>query len=236
LSPAKAKRSKAKVSKAKAAKGKPSKAKPSKAKPLKAKPSKAKTAKAQTAKAKSAKAKSAKAKPSKGKATKPKSPAPAAARPFRFTAAHVVRIHFKGEKKPENFRVDDMVEASMNTMQGQTKLYFQYRLVSNDKTNPDGSERSFWFFDPKPVGAADPVDPSLWQSVKDDTTVGQAVVEPCSGAFSTRSVTSYDGSGMRLVVKLDDKPTYRMRLELNGKTEFCESLPLVIRKDDVLGS
>jgi hypothetical protein len=220
LSPAKAKRFKAKASKAKAAKGKPSRAKASKAKPAKAKPAKAKL----------------KAKPSKGKAPKPKSSAAAVARPFRFSAAHVVRIHFKGEKKPESFRVDDMVEASMNTMQGQTKLYFQYRLVSNDKANADGSERSFWFFDPKPVGAADPVDPSLWQPVKHDTTVGQAVVEECSGPFSTRSVTSYDGSGTRLVVRLDGQPTYRMRLELNGKTEFCDSRPVVIRKDDVLSS
>jgi len=216
LSPAKAKRSKAKASKAKAAKGKPSKAKPLKVKP--------------------AKAKASKAKPSKGKATKPKIPAAAVARPFRFTAAHVVRIHFKGEKKPESFRVDDMVEASINTMRGQTRHYFQYRLVSNDKTNADGSDRSFWFFDPKPVGAADAIDPSLWHPVKDDTTAGLAVVEECSGPFSTRSVTSYDGSGTRLVVRLDDKPTYRMRLELNGKTEFCDSRPLVIRKDDVLGS
>ena len=190
-----------------------------------------------------AKTKTSRAKTSgaKAKATKPKSAAPKrvaaeAARQFRFNAAQTVRVHFTGEKKSENFRVDDMVEASMNTMQGQTKLYFQYRLVSNDKTNADGSERSFWFFDPKPVGAANPVDPSLWQPVKDDTTAGLAVVEQCSGPFSTRSVTSYDGSGTRLVVRLDNKPTYRLRLELNGKTEFCDSRPVVVRKDDVLSS
>jgi len=158
------------------------------------------------------------------------------ARQFRFNAAQTVRIHFAGEKKPENFRVDDMVEATINTLRGQTKLYFQYRLVSNDKKKPDGSERSFWFFDPKPVGAPDPVDPSLWQPVTDQTMAGYAVIEECSGNFSTKSVTSYDGSGSRHVVKLDDRPTYRMRLELNGKTQFCESRSLVMRKDDVLGS
>ena len=177
-----------------------------------------------------------KAKASKAKAAKPKGSAAKVMRQFRFNAAQTVRVHFAGEKKPESFRVDDMVEATINTVQGQTKLYFQYRLVSNDKRNQDGSDRSFWFFDPKPVGASDPVDPSLWQPVKDEGMAGHKVVEECSGHFSTKSVTSYDGSGSRHVVKLDDKPTYRMRLELNGKTEFCESRPLVIRKDDVLGS
>jgi len=90
-------------------------------------------------------------------------------RQFRFNAAQTVRIHFKGEKTPENFRIDDMVEASINTLRGQAKLHFQYRLVSNDKSNPDGSERSFWFFDPKPVDASDSIDPSLWQPAKDAT-------------------------------------------------------------------
>jgi hypothetical protein len=182
------------------------------------------------------KAKAAKGKAAKGKAAKPKSSAAEVARQFRFNAAQTVRIHFAGEKKPENFRVDDMVEATINNMQGQTTLYFQYRLISNDKKNRDGSERSLWFFDPKPVGASDPVDPSLWQPVKDETMAGYEVVEQCSGHYSTKSVTSYDGSGVRHVVKLDNKPTYRMRLELNGKTEFCESWPLVIRKGDVLSS
>jgi hypothetical protein len=217
LSPAKTKSSKTKPSKAKPSKSKPSKTKPSKAKP----PSRTKAAKA---------------KASKAKAAKFKSPAAAVARPFRFTAADTVRIHFKGEKRPENFRIDDMVEASINTTQGQTKLYFQYRLVSTDQTNADGSERRFWFFDPKPVGTADPVDPSLWQPVTDDTVAGYPVVDSCSGPFSTKSVTSYDGSGSRQVVKLGEKPTYRMRLELNGKTEFCDSRPLAIRKGDLLAS
>jgi len=182
------------------------------------------------------KAKTSRAKASNAKAAKPKSSASMPARQFRFNAAQTVRIHFAGEKKPENFRVDDMVEATINTLRGQTKLYFQYRLVSNDKKKPDGSERSFWFFDPKPVGAPDPVDPSLWQPVTDQTMAGYAVIEECSGNFSTKSVTSYDGSGSRHVLKLDDRPTYRMRLELNGKTQFCESRSLVMRKDDVLGS
>jgi len=218
-------------------KTKAAKAKVSKAKSSKAKSSKAKTTKAKASKAKVAKAKAkTKSKASRGKAAKPKSPAAASARPFRFTAADVVRIHFKGEKTPENFRIDDMVEASISTLWGQAKLYFQYRLVSSDKSNPDGSERSFWFFDPKPVDASDPVDPSLWQPAKDPTVADYKVMEECSGNFSTRSVTSYDGSGSRLVVKLDNKPTYRMRLELNGKTVVCDSRPLVIRKGDVLVS
>ena len=215
-------------------KTKASKAKASKAKALKTKSPKAKTFKAKATKAKS-KAKT-KTKPSGGKAAKPNAQAATAVRPFRFTAADVVRIHFKGEKAPENFRIDDMVEASINNLWGQAKLYFQYRLVSSDKSNPDGSERSFWFFDPKPVDASDPVDPSLWQPAKDPTVADYKVMEECSGNFSTRSVTSYDGSGSRLVVKLDNKPTYRMRLELNGKTVVCDSRPLVIRKGDVLVS
>jgi hypothetical protein len=190
--------------------------------------------KAKASKPKASKAKAARA--SKGKAAKSKGSAAKAERQFRFNAAQTVRLHFAGEKKPENFRVDDMVEATINTMQGQTKLYFQYRLISSDKKNPDGSDRSFWLFDPKPVGASDPVDPSLWQPVKDETMAGYQVVEQCSGPFTTRSVTSYDGSGTRHVVKLEDKPKYRMRLELNGKTEFCESRPLAIRKDDALAS
>ena len=214
--------------------------------PVKAKASKTKASKAKASKAKASKAKAPKAKVSKGKTAKPKTAKPKTAKPknsaakivrqLRFTAAQTVRVHFKGEKTPENFRIDDMVEASINTLLGQAKLYFQYRLVSNDKSNPDGSERSLWFFDPKPVDASDPIDPSLWQPAKDATVADYKVVEECSGNFSTRSVTSYDGSGFRLVVKPDDKPTYRMRLELNGKTVFCESRPLVIRKDDVLAS
>jgi len=220
-------------------KTKASKAKASKAKALKTKSPKAKAFKAKATKAKATKAKSkakTKTKPSGGKAAKPNAQAATAVRPFRFTAADVVRIHFKGEKAPENFRIDDMVEASINNLWGQAKLYFQYRLVSNDKSNPDGSERGFWFFDPKPVDASDPVDPSLWQPANDTTMTDHKVMEECSGNFSTRSVTSYDGSGSRLVVKLDDKPTYRMRLELNGKTVVCDSRPLVIRKGDILAS
>ena len=223
---AKTKASRARVSKAKASKTKASKAKGSKPKATKAKVAKAKPA--------------IKNKPSRGSATKPKAQAQAqaaaAVRPFRFAAADVVRVHFKGERAPENFRIDDMVETSLNTLWGQAKLYFQYRLVSSDKSNPDGSQRTFWFFDPKPVNASDPVDPSLWQPAKDATVADYKVVEECSGNFSTRSVTSYDGSGSRLVVRLDDKPSYRMRLELNGKTVVCDSRPLVIRKDDVLAS
>ena len=227
MSPAKAKASKTKTPKAKTPKAKVPKAKVSKTKASKSKVSRVKPSKAKVSRGKAAKPKSAAAH---------KSSAAKIARQFRFNAAQTVRIHFKGEKTPENFRIDDMVEASINTLHGQATLHFQYRLVSNDKSNPDGSERTFWFFDPKPVDASDPIDPSLWQPAKDATVADYKVVEECSGNFSTRSVTSYDGSGFRLVVKLDDKAAYRMRLELNGKTVFCDSRPLVIRKDDVLAS
>ena len=125
----------------------------------KARKAKPKT-KAKPAKAKSAKAKSAKAKTSKK---------PDAARPFRFTAAQTVQIRFAGEKRPEAFRVDDMVEATIVTLDGETQLYFQYRLISNDKQNQDGSDRCFWFLDPKPVGAAGAMAPSLWQPASEQT-------------------------------------------------------------------
>jgi hypothetical protein len=188
-----------------------------------AKPKKAK-AKGKT-KAKPAKTKSATAKSSKG---------PSAAKPFRFTAAQTVQIRFAGEKQPEAFRVDDMVEATIVTLDGATKLYFQYRLISNDKKNQDGSDRCFWFLDPKPVGVAGSMAPSLWQPASERTLDGYDVVDAYSGNFSTKSVTSYDGSGSLHVVKLNNKPLYRMRLDLNGKREFCESLPIAIGKGDVL--
>ena len=120
------------------------------------------------------------------------------------------------------------------TLSGQTRYGFQYRLISNDKTEPDGSDRCLWFFDPKPVGAADAIDPSLWRRVAEQPLDSHEVVPECSGAFSTRSVTSYDGSGARHVVKLDGKPAYRMRLDLDGTRVFCESLPVTIGKGDVL--
>lgn len=63
---------------------------------------------------------------------------------------------------------------------------------------------------------------------------GHEVVAACSGNFSTRSVTSYDGSGSRHVVQLGGKPIYRMRLDLNGKREFCESVEVTVGKNDVL--
>ncbi len=165
---------------------------------------------------------------------KAKSAGPETVRQFRFNAAQTVQIRFEAEKTPERFRVDDMVEATIVTLDGQTKLYFQYRLISNDKKNQDGSDRCFWFFDPKPVGAADSMDPSLWQPSNEQTLDGYKVLGHCSGNFSTKSVTSYDGSGSRQIVKLDGKPTYRMRLDLNGKREFCESRPVAIGKGDVL--
>jgi len=191
-------------------------------------------AKKAKAKAKPAKAKGTKAKRAKASTAKIRSVKPEAARPFRFTAAQTVQIRFPGEKTPEAFRVDDMVEATIATLDGKTKLYFQYRLVSNDRTNQDGSDRRFWFLDPKPVGVAGTMAPSLWQPVSEQTLDGYDVVDAHSGNFSTKSVTSYDGSGALHVVKLNDKPLYRMRLDLNGQREFCESLPVAIGKGDVL--
>ena len=134
----------------------------------------------------------------RSKSAKPKTAAPQAARPFRFTAADIVQIRFPGDKKPESFRVDDMVDATLAALDGQTRLYYQYRLVSNDKTGPDGAERHFWFFDPKPVGLSDAIGPSLWQPMGEQTMDGHEVVAACSGNFSTRSVTSSDGSGFWL--------------------------------------
>jgi len=189
---------------------------------------------AKTRKAK--KTKASKVRRSKPKISEPKLAAKAAAavRQFRFNAAQTVRIRFAGEKKPENFRVDDMVEASMVTLAGAVKHYYQYRLISNDKAGPGGASRCYWFFDPQPVGAADPIDPILWRPVAEQPLDGYDIVKDGSGNFSTRSVTSYDGSGSRHVVRLDGKPTYRMRLDLNGKREFCESLPVTIGKGDML--
>ena len=130
--------------------------------------------------------------------------------------------------------MDDMVEATIVTLDGETKLYFQYRLISNDKKNQDGSDRCFWFLDPKPVGLAGSMVPSLWQPASEQTLEGHDVVDAYSGNFSTKSVTSYDGSGSLHVVKLNNKSRYRMRLDLNGQREFCESLPVAIGKGDVL--
>jgi hypothetical protein len=194
---------------------------------------KARKAKA-TAKAKPAKAKSAKAKTGKAKTAKAKSAKPDSTRPFRFTAAQTVQIRFAGEKKPETFRVDDMVEATIAALDGETRLYFQYRLISNDKQNRDGSDRCFWFLDPKPVGVAGAMAPTLWQRASEQTLDGYDVVDASSGNFSTKSVTSYDGSGSLHVVKLNDKGLHRMRLDLNGQRKFCESLPVTIGKGDVL--
>jgi hypothetical protein len=201
-------------------------------KSAKAKRSKAKAAR--TAKPMAAKSRVTKSKAAKSRATRPKVGKPAAERAFRFTAADVVQIRFPGEKKPERFRVDDMVEASLVTLSGQTKHCYQYRLVSNDRTNSDGSERHFWFFDPKPVGAADAIDPSLWQPAGDTAMDGGEVLGDGSGNFSTRSVTSYDGSGARHVVRLNGASAYRMRFDLNGKREFCDSVPVSVGKGDVL--
>lgn len=210
-----------------AAKTKKAKAKRATAKKAK-KIAKSVTKRASVTKAKSAKPKAAAKRP------KPQGTAPQAMRPFRFTAADTVHIHFPGDKKPESFRVDDMVEATLAALDGQTRQYYQYRLVSNDKTGPDGAERHFWFFDPKPVGLPAPIGPSLWRRASDETVDRHEVVTSCAGNFSTRSVTSYDGSGSLHVVKLDSTPAYRMRLDLNGKREVCDSVTVTVGKNDVL--
>jgi hypothetical protein len=208
-----------------------------KTKKAKAKRTPAKTAKKVTKSVtKSAKVRKPKSKKSKtaAKRPKPQDAAPQAARPFRFTAADTVQIRFPDDKKPESFRVDDMVEATLAALDGQTRQYYQYRLVSNDKTGPDGGERHFWFFDPKPVGLSAPIGPSLWQPASEQTVDGHEIVDACSGNFSTRSVTSYDGSGTRHVVRLGGKPNYRIRLDLNGKREVCDSVAVTVGMNDVL--
>lgn len=183
--------------------------------------------------ARPAKAKRAKARTAKVKRAKPRPAAkPAVTRPFRFTAAQSVQIRFAGETRPETFGVDDMAEATIATLDGQTRHYFQYRLLSAEKKQPDGSDRVFWFFDPKPVGAADPIGPSLWQPVTDQPVDGEDIVPSRSGNFSTRSITGYDGSGVCHVVKASGG--YRMRFDFNGKREFCRSLPVSVGKRDVL--
>lgn len=163
---------------------------------------------------------------------KPAKPStPAVLRQFRYTAADTVQIRFPGEKKPESFRVDDMSEASLNAQSGVARHYYQFRFVSNEKQNPDGSERAFWFFDPKPVGAADPLYPLLWKPVAEDVLAGEPVASH-SGNFSTRSVTGYDGSGAVQMVK--DNGGYRLRFDFNGKRTVCESLPVMFGKNDAL--
>ena len=170
-------------------------------------------------------------KPAKPKAAKPA--APAIVRAFRYTSADTVQIRFKGDKKPKRFRVDDMSEASLAAQDGSSKHYYQFKLVSLDRQNPDGSDRSFWFFDPKPVGAADPIYPVLWQPAADDVLAGEPIASH-SGNFSTRSVTGYDGSGACQLVK--DDGAYRLRFDFNGKRHVCDSLPVSIGKGDVLST
>jgi hypothetical protein len=202
------------------------------AKRAKTKPAK-KTAKKKPAKPR-AKAKAIKKVAKKKAAPKPKSAksaAPAILRQFRFTSADTVQIRFKGDKKPESFRVDDMSEASLAAQDGTSRHYYQFKLVSLDRQNPDGSDRSLWFFDPKPAGADDPIYPLLWQPVSDDVVAGEPVASH-SGNFSTRSVTGYDGSGECQLVK--DDGAYRLRFDFNGKRYVCESLPVSIGKGDVL--
>jgi hypothetical protein len=199
----------------------------------------AKSKKAKHSKAKRAKATRAKPKPARRVTAKPTKRVKAAApveRPFRFTAADTVQIRFKGAKKPEAFRVDDMAEATMVAQDGQTSLFYLFRLVSNETQNPDGTDRYFWFFDAKPVGTPHPVFPALWKAAAEQTVEDFDAVDACSGKFSTRSVTSYDGSGACHIVKRVDKAGYRMRLDLNGKREFCDSIGMTIGKADVLSA
>ncbi|CAN0451666.1 unnamed protein product, partial [Phaeothamnion confervicola] len=109
-------------------------AKRAKTKPAK-KTAKKKIAKKPAAKTR-AKAKAAKPKVAKKAAKKPSKPKPAAPailRQFRFTAADTVQLRFKGDKKPERFRVDDMSEASLVAQDGTSKHYYQFKLVSLDR-------------------------------------------------------------------------------------------------------
>jgi hypothetical protein len=199
--------------------------------------SKKRPAKAKPKKSKPAPRSSAKAKPAKRTQPKPaKAAAAQAERPFRFTAADTVQIRFKGAKKPEAFRVDDMAEATMVAQDGQTSFFYLFRLVSNENQSPDGTDRWFWFFDAKPVGTPHPVFPALWKAAAEQTVEDFDAVDACSGKFSTRSVTSYDGSGACHIVKRVDKAGYRMRLDLNGKREFCDSIGMTIGKADVLSA
>ena len=172
---------------------------------------------------------SAKAKPAKKATAKPS--APAFVRQFRYTAADTVQMRFAGEKKPERFRVDDMSEASLAAQDGTSRHYYQFKLVSLDRQNPDGSDRLFWLFDPRPVGAADPLYPLLWQPAADDVVAG-APIASHSGNFSTRSVTGYDGSGACQLVK--DDGAYRLGFDFNGKRTVCDSLPVSVGKGDVI--
>ena len=155
--------------------------------------------------------------------------APDSARPFRFTAADAVQIRFSGAKKPKGFRVDDMVEATITTLDGQSGLYYQYRLISNDN-----SGRYFWFFDAKPVGAAHPLFPILWQPANEPTVDGYDVMQSCSGGFSTRSVTGYDGSGELSHREAGQQGRLSMRLDFNGKCDVCDSIQVIVGKGDVL--
>ena len=171
----------------------------------------------------------AKAKPARKAAAKPS--APAFVRQFRYTAADTVQMRFAGEKKPERFRVDDMSEASLAAQDGTSRHYYQFKFVSLDRQTPDGSDRLFWLFDPRPVGAADPLYPLLWRPAGDDVVAGEPVASH-SGNFSTRSVTGYDGSGVCQIVK--DDGAYRLRFDFNGKRIVCDSLPISVGKGDVI--
>jgi hypothetical protein len=181
-----------------------------------------------------AKAKPKPAKKPAKKSARPKPAKPAAptfTRQFRYTAADTVAIRFPGAKTPERFRVDDMSEAALNAQDGTARSYYQFRLVSLDTQTPNGAERAFWLFDPRPVGADDPLYPLLWQPVADGVLAGEPVASH-SGNFSTRSVTGYDGSGAVQVVK--DDGAHRMRFDFNGKRYVCTSLAVTFGKGDVL--
>ena len=124
-----------------------------------------------------------------------------------------------------------MSDASLAAQSGEPRHYYQFRLVSNDRPNADGSERAFWFFDPRPVGADDPLYPLLWKPASDDVIAGEPIASH-SGPFSTRSVTGYDGSGACQIVK--DEGAYRLRFDFNGKRMVCDSAPVSIGRGDVI--
>ena len=167
-------------------------------------------------------------------ASQPRVAAPSPARAFRFTAADTVQIRFAGARAPTLFRVDDMAEASLITLDGVTNLYYQFRLVAAEPGDASTGDRHYWFFDPAPVCADDSIGPTLWTPVGEQHLDDLPSVREHTGRFSTKSITSYDGSGNRHTVRVDDKPTYRMRFEFNGHLEFCESLPVTVGDNDIL--
>lgn len=167
----------------------------------------------------------------KSKRPKPKGKVEdAPATPFRFVAnpQTIVRIHFLGDAKPQEFSVADMALATLDTKTGEKKSYYQYQLK-----NKDGSGHDFWFLDPTPVDAPDSLGPTLWEAAKAEVIDGFKMLDEHSGDFSTQSITSYGMSACaRTIVALGGhEHNMRMRLKLENKVHFLDRRPMVIRRD-----